>query len=265
MIHMAKKTTTKKKAEAPPPVTEEIKVQTESRLPKLSKKQLIIIGVLLLIVVVWAYFYIHTIMQKRRQLLQDRAQNTKSELQQLVARVGALMDLPNDTPTLATVADKSKLSAEPFFSKAENGDKVLIYAKAKKAILYRPSTNKIIEVSILNIPDQPQSNAGSSVAGANTSVTPTQAQFTVTIFNGTGTTGLASKTEALLKQQAPQYKVLAKQNAQKRSYTQTLVIDIKGTHAQAADNLAKLLGGKVSSFPDGEDKPSTDLLIIAAE
>jgi hypothetical protein len=72
-----------------------------------------------------------------------------SEADDLIARVGQIVVLPSDeTPTLATVTDSAKLAEEePFFGNAQNGDKVLIYRNAKKAYLYRPSTNQLINVS----------------------------------------------------------------------------------------------------------------------
>ena len=64
------------------------------------------------------------------------------------------MELPQgESPTLATVTDKDKLSSEPFFRQAQNGDKVLIYTQAARAILYRPSTKKIIDVTTLAVHD----------------------------------------------------------------------------------------------------------------
>lgn len=66
----------------------------------------------------------------------------------LIAEIGKIMILPTDeTPTIATVSDKEKVKDQPFFKKAENGDKLLAYPKNKKAILYRPDTRKIIEVA----------------------------------------------------------------------------------------------------------------------
>jgi hypothetical protein len=76
----------------------------------------------------------------------------RKEVQELAEKVGKLMVVPtNETPTLATVSDASKLKNQAFFTKAQNGDKVLIYTQAKRAILYRPSTNKIIEVAPVNL------------------------------------------------------------------------------------------------------------------
>lgn len=74
------------------------------------------------------------------------------QAQQLVAQVGKLIELPKDEqPTVATVTDASKLKDQAFFKNAVNGDKVLIYVKARKAILYDPVKNVIVDVAPVNI------------------------------------------------------------------------------------------------------------------
>ncbi len=77
----------------------------------------------------------------------------QEENQKVIDAVGKLVLLPDgETPTVATVTDASKLkSQQAFFARAEEGDKVLIYTSALKAIMYRPSTNKIVEVAPLVI------------------------------------------------------------------------------------------------------------------
>lgn len=74
------------------------------------------------------------------------------EARQLSQEVGKLIELPNnETPTIATVVDAEKVNNQAFFKDAQNGDKVLLYASSSKAILYRPSTQKIIEVAPINL------------------------------------------------------------------------------------------------------------------
>ncbi len=81
----------------------------------------------------------------------DLATNAKRN-QELIREISALIVLPADeTPTIATVTDLSKLRNQPFFTNAKTGDRVFIYTKAKKAILYDPIQKKIVEVAPLNI------------------------------------------------------------------------------------------------------------------
>lgn len=90
--------------------------------------------------------------QNRNKLLSDPQTSAKLQVADTVTAVGKLVDLPTgETPTLATVTDAPKLKTQAFFAKAENGDKVLIYTQAKEAILYRPSTNKIMQIAPVNI------------------------------------------------------------------------------------------------------------------
>jgi len=84
--------------------------------------------------------------------LANPQESAKLETERVKASVAQLIDVPEgEDPTIASVVDASKLSSQAFFKNAQNGDKVLMYAQAKKAILYRPGTNKIIEVAPINI------------------------------------------------------------------------------------------------------------------
>lgn len=91
------------------------------------------------------------------ELKKNPQQFAQGEVQKVIAKVSRLIVLPEgETPTMATVTDLEKLKNQPFFSKAQIGDKVFIYASAKKAILYDPVNNKIVEVAPLNIGDTQQ-------------------------------------------------------------------------------------------------------------
>ena len=76
----------------------------------------------------------------------------QDEITAATSVIGKFMDLPEgETPNMATVLDKEKLKDQDFFKHAENGDQILIYVKARKAILYRPSTKRVIEFAPLSI------------------------------------------------------------------------------------------------------------------
>lgn len=95
-----------------------------------------------------------------------------------VVQVGKLMELPTgEIPTIATVSDVNKLKNQPFFSKARNDDKVLVFTQAKEAILYRPSINKIIEVASINLQSTPTPQEALPSLTPTEMPTPTQFVF----------------------------------------------------------------------------------------
>ena len=68
-------------------------------------------------------------------LKKDPQKTAQEETQKLLSRVSELIILPEgEVPTIATVSDPEKLKSQPFFSRAKKGDKVLLYANARKAI-----------------------------------------------------------------------------------------------------------------------------------
>lgn len=70
----------------------------------------------------------------------------------LVMQVGRLIQLPEgEKPSVVFVTDAQAVKDQPFFRNAQTGDRVLIYSGSQRAILFRPSENRIIEVGVLNI------------------------------------------------------------------------------------------------------------------
>jgi hypothetical protein len=68
----------------------------------------------------------------------------------VLEKVGKLVSLPQgEEPTVATITDLKPLEGQEFFKDARIGDKVIIYKGASKAILYRPTQNKVITAAPL--------------------------------------------------------------------------------------------------------------------
>jgi hypothetical protein len=140
-----------------PVATASIKAGTSPRRMaiRINKKVWVCLLVLLMLVAVGiSGFFVWRYYDTKKQL--DRLSNpqeaAKVETQQLIDKVGILVDLPKgETPTIATVQDLEKLKGQAFFADAQNGDKALIYTQSKKAFLYRPSTNKVINIAPLSI------------------------------------------------------------------------------------------------------------------
>ena len=72
----------------------------------------------------------------------------KQEIAQLVKKMSQHIVLPEgEEPTLATITDIDALVEEqPFYEGASNGDKILIYEKAKKGFVYDPVRDLIVNV-----------------------------------------------------------------------------------------------------------------------
>lgn len=66
----------------------------------------------------------------------------------VLAKVAKLIELPQgEMPQMATIEDaESVKTLQPFLVNAQNGDILIVYATAQTALLYRPSTNKLIAV-----------------------------------------------------------------------------------------------------------------------
>jgi hypothetical protein len=174
-------------------------------------------------------------------------QLNNNEAKQLLKEVGKLMMLPeNEIPTVATVTDIKKLKNQPFFAKAVNGDKVMIFNNAKLAILYSPKMKKIINVGPLNI----------------VSPAPKSTQAKIIIWNGTDTSGLGGTVEKQLQKEFPGI-TITKLGDAKEKYSKTIIIILNPQAKNAAENLAEFFSASISELPAGEIKPvSGDILVI---
>jgi len=199
-----------------------------------------------------AAYYFYQRYQTAQNLLNDPTAASQLEVDSITKELAKFMDLPSDEqPTIATVLDREKLQDQPFFAKAENGDKVIIYTKSGKAILYRPSSKRIIDLAPINL--------GESQGAVN-----------IAVYNGSNASGLAKAFSETITAQASNVTVLAEATAVKK-YEGSLVIDLTGEKKELAEQMAQFIGGQVASLPDGESAPAisgdatADLLIIVGQ
>lgn len=176
-------------------------------------------------------------------------QASQEDTKKITDKVGKLYQLPKDeTPILGKVKDKEKLKDQAFFKDSQNGDDLLIYQKARVAVIYRDGENKLINVGPIAI-DAANNQNGQTAAA------------TVKVLNGGGRTGAAADATKKIGEVAG-LKVDGQPGEAKTKVQKTVVVDVNGNKAEAAKQLAEKVGGSVGSLPAGESKPSTDLLVI---
>lgn len=177
------------------------------------------------------------------------------EVVQITRRISQFMDLPTEPlPTVATVTEKDKLKEQGFFKHAENGDKVLIYLSAGKAILYRPSTQKVIDVAPVTQTDATSNSSAPETAQPQT--------LSITLLNGTNISGMARTVEQKLTSLPFEFSVIKRGNASRFSHEQTVVFDTTGNNTAQAQSVAELLNGSVGDLPAGESASGANGLVV---
>ncbi len=191
--------------------------------------RMVIAGLVLLAIAIGLRWYA----QPRSDAASLMAQNKA-----LVAEVAKLALLPTgETPSVTTVVDKSQVS-QAFLQNAQNGDKVLLYYQAHKAYVYRPSTRQIVNIGPL-----------------------TQPAALVFLRSGNGTGKIPVSVSDTFNDPVA-YRLVSTDVSPRKSYKQTVVVDLTGRRPDIAARIAQVVGGKVSTLPDGESSPDAEFLVI---
>lgn len=215
--------------------------------------RIIIFIIIIVLLGVAGYFFYQY--QMTQGLLNNPEKATQVETDNIISAVGKIYNMPNETPTVATVSDKEKLSGQKFFESAENGDKVLLFEKNKKAILYRPSTNQIIEIGPINITENQEV--------APSSDTQKSEPVSVDILNGTTVTALTSTGQKILEEdKSLNIEVGERLNASTRDYDKTIIVDVTGKNKSEADKIAKALNGSVAQLPKDEEYEGKAAIVV---
>lgn len=126
------------------------------------------VGVAIGLVIILALGVVVTLQFAQLQSLRDPAvasSQLAADNQALIDEVGAIYLLPEEEATIATIDDAEKLSEQAFFARAQDGDRMLIFAGAQLAILYRPSAGQIVNAGplVLNAAELAEQRAADAV------------------------------------------------------------------------------------------------------
>ncbi len=139
-----------------------------SRLPKYFKIGLFVIFFILFVGMVAGLAWSYRNYQKAQEQIvnltsfEGRREFDKQIISKLLEQVRKHIVLPSgEKPVVATINGIEDLvENQPFFEGAHDGDSVIVYSKAKIAIIYDPNRDLIVKVGALVIPDNQQSGEG---------------------------------------------------------------------------------------------------------
>ena len=174
--------------------------------------------------------------------------NRGTEIQKVLRQLSSHIILPSETPSLATVKDPTQVK-EAFLKQSKIGDKVLIFSKTGKIILFRPSINRIVDVGSVVIDPSLSEAKGARVV----------------IRNGSKFAGAADTASAKLKQIYPNIATVTIEDASRTTFEKTIGIDLSSDQKflEFSTAAAQLFGGQAGIIPLGESKTqNVDILII---
>ncbi len=232
-------------------------------------KQLLIVGIVLVIVSIGFVWSLSNYLMVKKELAfvstpEGLEQIATQEVQELVKKVGKLIVLPADEePSVATIVDAELLAKEQvFYQNASSGDKILIYVQAKKALIYNPEKNILVNVGPIYLEDNP--GGQTSELPTEEGVLPVAETITVEVRNGSDVPGAASALVSKLVDNES-FSFLQAVNSSREDYEGTTIVDL--TNGSKNDLLSELKGSidnavVVNDLPEGEANTLADVVVI---
>ena len=125
---------------------------TGSSSGKSLRKKIIIAGIII-VLIAGAFFYWKTYTSTDAYKQANKEKINK----EMIVKVSKLMMAPEEVPTVFEVSNADTLKGnQAFFKDVSNGDYLLVYSIAAKAVIYNPSKNIIVNVGPLSYGQQPQ-------------------------------------------------------------------------------------------------------------
>ena len=129
---------------------------------------LLVCGILVLAgLASYSFWMYYSSQQELARVQQKTVQARNNDASAIIADVKNHMVLPNETPIVTTVTNADAVRSQPFYANAKNGDRVLVFKT--RAILYRPSIDRVIEVGYIIPPPGGSTATPSAQLSATTS------------------------------------------------------------------------------------------------
>lgn len=113
--------------------------QPKRKKEKSNKKLIALIASIIVVVGLVAVIVFQQITINSKTTEEEEARNIQNQLSKL-------MILPKEEALVSEIKNVNEIKDQAFFSKAENGDKVLIFVQDAKIVIYRDCDNKIVNV-----------------------------------------------------------------------------------------------------------------------
>ncbi len=94
--------------------------------------------------------------------------NPDTQAQVIIEKLKQTTSLPDEKPSVLTVFDKDKLTNPAYANLAQDGDLILIFQEAAKAVVYRPQEDKLVDIVSLT----PVSSTPTPQPSASPTVSP---------------------------------------------------------------------------------------------
>ncbi len=126
-----------------------------------SKNKTPVFKILIILIVLCAIGYYMYSLQKDSKTISgaqgSAVGNNKEEAKDLANKVSKLVLVDTSVvPDIVTITDASTMiKQQPVFSGVINGDKILVYIKEKRAIVFSPSRNVVVNILPITMQKQP--------------------------------------------------------------------------------------------------------------
>ncbi|MFB6225874.1 MAG: hypothetical protein ABEJ02_00820 [Candidatus Paceibacteria bacterium] len=227
------------------------------------KKFGVLLLVLFLIASIFGLILFYQKYQESRQKIQTLKEQQPSKLdksrkQQIINDLSQHMILPDSEPALATISNPKEMAKrDDFFKSAQKGDVMLVYPS--KAIMYRPSQDKIVDV-------RPVVRRGANLGAGGSSVENRSAQQNQQKLLSVELRGALTKKQisALTKQveSLAGYKV-ARSRQSTSSYQNTTIVN---KTKQSIDQLEQRFDTQATTtLPSTESTSTADVIILIGQ